>query len=38
MGRILNRDSFSVPTQIHRTSRPEKAEGIKMLGSNEIRI
>jgi hypothetical protein len=38
MGRIFNRDNFLVPAQIPRMSGSEKAEGIKMLGSNEIRI
>jgi hypothetical protein len=28
--------TFSLPTQIQRMSRSEKAEGTKMLGSNEI--
>jgi hypothetical protein len=38
MGGIFNCDNFSVPTQTQKTSRSEKAEGIKMLGSNEIGI
>jgi hypothetical protein len=38
MGRIFNRDNFLMLTQIQTMGRSKKAEGIKMLEPNEIRI